>query len=370
MRVLLVGTGAPGGIGRVEQMMAEAILHEDRDATVDVRALWRSRHPAYLREGAIERLPTVTDAAIAGNREYVVALARAIRAFRPDHVVYQHVNLARPAPWLRAIGHPRRYAVWTYGVEVWDRLSLPHRLALRNAEVLFTISRYSTDRLVAIQGVPREQTRIVPLTLPAEMFAAASAAHADPRPGELLTVARLASTERGKHLDELIAAMPHVRRAMPEARLRIVGDGDDRARLEGLAAKLGVADVVTFAGRVSDAELGAAYARADVFVLPSEKEGFGLVFVEAMLRRTPVIGAAAGGTVDVVRDGLDGVLVRDVADLPAAITGLLADRPAVERMRAAAYDHARTDFSPAAFRAAVFAALGTPRAAAGDGRHR
>src|SRR5204863_3572114 len=97
----------------------------------------------------------------------------------------------------------------------------------------------------------------------------------------LLTVARLSSSERYKGHDRVIRTLPRVLRDHPQTLYLIVGDGDDRARLEALALEFGVAEKVRFAGHI-DAELLPDHFRlADVFVMPSTGEGFGIVFLEA-----------------------------------------------------------------------------------------
>lgn len=357
-RVLFVGTGAPGGIGRVDQLTAEAAASPQAPSD-EMIALWRRTHPEYLRIGAIEQLATATAAPVGDGVTYVRALGKVLRAVRPDYVLYGHVNLARPAPWLRPVGHPARYAVWTYGIEIWNRLSWLHRHALASAETVLTISRDSAARTVETQGVRPERVRIIPLTLPDEMFAAASVT-GEREPFRILTVSRLAKTEAGKNLPALLSAMSEVRQCVPQAQLTVVGDGDNKHDLEHTARELGVGDIVRFAGRLSDEELRSEYRNADLFVLPSEKEGFGLVFVEAMLAGTPVVGLAAGGPLDIVRDGVDGRLLPDISTLGQTVSDLLSDRPALERMRVEARDRALTEFSPVRFRESLAAAIASP----------
>ena len=111
----------------------------------------------------------------------------------------------------------------------------------------------------------------------------------------ILTVARLDARERYKGVDQLIEAMPAVLQTVPAARLRIVGTGSDLPRLKELAARLGVADSVEFAGFVDDEHLRAAYRDCALFALTSSGEGFGIVFLEAMAHGKPCLGARAGG---------------------------------------------------------------------------
>jgi phosphatidylinositol alpha-1,6-mannosyltransferase len=85
---------------------------------------------------------------------------------------------------------------------------------------------------------------------------------------------------------------------------------------------------VCFLERVSREELAACYARAEIFALPSTGEGFGIVFLEAMAFGLPVVGAAAGGVTDIVKDGVNGLLVpgNDAAALIQSLGQLLGDR--------------------------------------------
>jgi phosphatidyl-myo-inositol dimannoside synthase len=136
----------------------------------------------------------------------------------------------------------------------------------------------------------------------------------------ILTVGRLSSSDTYKGFDTLIEAMPAIRHEYPAARLRIVGKGDDLPRLQALAAGLGVAGSVDFLGPISDEALRAEYAACDLFALPSRKEGFGLVYLEAMVYGKPCIGARAGGAPEVITPAT-GVLVT-YGNIPELVTAV------------------------------------------------
>jgi phosphatidylinositol alpha-1,6-mannosyltransferase len=131
----------------------------------------------------------------------------------------------------------------------------------------------------------------------------------------VLIVARMSAGERYKGHDQLLEAWPAVRAQVPSARLFVVGDGDDAARLRSKAEALGLNDSVTFTGFVTDAVLDEMYGRASVFAMPSREEGFGLVYLEAMRRGLPCIGSIHDAAGDVIVDGQTGFLV-DQADVP------------------------------------------------------
>jgi glycosyltransferase involved in cell wall biosynthesis len=113
----------------------------------------------------------------------------------------------------------------------------------------------------------------------------------------------------------------------PPMRLVIAGEGPDAGAVRRLANELGVGERVELPGQLSRAELRALYARAHAFVLPSERESFGIAALEARAAGLPVIGMLASGVRDFVRPGVDGLLARDAADLSRHISRLALDAP-------------------------------------------
>jgi glycosyltransferase involved in cell wall biosynthesis len=156
--------------------------------------------------------------------------------------------------------------------------------------------------------------------------------HGDRR---LLAIGRL-MTQKG--FDRLLAAMPRVVAACPDVRLDIVGEGAERGRLVAMSGSLGLADVVTFHGRVDRAAVQRCIDAAHVVVAPSRYEGMPLAVLEASMRGRPVVGTDVGGINEVIVDGETGVLVdpatidRDPAPLADAIIGLLDDADRAVRL--------------------------------------
>ena len=157
----------------------------------------------------------------------------------------------------------------------------------------------------------------------------------------LLTVSRLTRAAARKNVDGVLQALA-VLGDLP-VHYTVIGDGDDRPRLEALAGALGVADRVAFLGEVEEGVLRRAYREADLFVLApvatrEDVEGFGIVYLEAGAAGLPVLASRAGGAVDAVEDGVSGLVLDDSS--PAAIAA------GIRRFAAA-----REAFSPAAARA-------------------
>jgi glycosyltransferase involved in cell wall biosynthesis len=146
-----------------------------------------------------------------------------------------------------------------------------------------------------------------------------------------------------KSVDVVLRAMPEILRSHPDARLAIVGQGPERARLEQLAWSLGLAANVRFHGYLDKNVRNRMLARAWVSVCPSAFEGYGLVCVEANAWGVPVVAASVPGLRDSVRDGVTGVLVPhgDVRRLADEITGLIDDPARREAMGQAGRTWAR-----------------------------
>ncbi|MBO0811279.1 MAG: glycosyltransferase [Microlunatus sp.] len=158
----------------------------------------------------------------------------------------------------------------------------------------------------------------------------AAADAAEPR--TILFVGRL---DPEKRIDELITAYATLP-AEPATRLEIVGDGDQRRMLGQLAADQGVGDRVIFRGKISDADLLAAYGRASVFCMPGIAELQSLVTLEAMSAGKPVVAANAMALPHLVRSGHNGWLYTpgDVGQLAMRLSALITDPELCRRMGA------------------------------------
>jgi phosphatidyl-myo-inositol dimannoside synthase len=267
---------------------------------------------------------------------FVLSAMRRARCFPHTQTVITlaaHPNLASPAAWMKRVAPGLRILVMSHGVEVWSPMSALRRAALLRANLVLAPSSDTARKLTGVQGVPASMVRVLPWPLnPAFLRMAENPASlilppAFPKTRVILTVGRWAASERYKGADELIRAVAQLRARVPGLHLVAVGGGDDLPRLRRIAAELGVVDSVHFLENLSREEIAACYAHAELFVLPSTGEGFGLVFLEAMAFAKPVVGAACGGTTDIVEDGINGLLVppHDTERLAQALEHLLRD---------------------------------------------
>ncbi len=153
----------------------------------------------------------------------------------------------------------------------------------------------------------------------------------------LLTVGRFAEKKGFRYL---IGAMPHVLKCFPETNLVIIGFGPLENDLKEQAKQLGLSNRIHFPGKMSGSKLAAFYATADIFIGPSvqtksgDREGLGVVFLEAMACETSVIGSKSGGIEDVIKDGKTGLLTepKDIKNIAEKIIFLLKDEPFRKKM--------------------------------------
>jgi phosphatidylinositol alpha-1,6-mannosyltransferase len=189
---------------------------------------------------------------------------------------------------------------------------------LFNRAAAIIANSYPTKRLLEEMGVQSEKIQVIHPGVYAEAF------QTDEEAGQrirnrhglqgclvLLTVGRL---QRRKGQDMVIRALPHILHRFPLVRYLIAGSGEEDHYLRGIAAELGIADKVIFAGEIPEEEKPAYYAACDVFVMPNrpigpDVEGFGIVFLEAGAAGKPVIGGLSGGTADAIKEGITGLRV-------------------------------------------------------------
>jgi phosphatidyl-myo-inositol dimannoside synthase len=294
---------------------------------------------------------------------FIEQFREAHRLHRPDWWLFSHCDVAR-LQYALPESVRRPYAVFLHGGEARPpMLNRARARVLQHAEVRLANSRHTARNAVAATpdiGI----VSICPLALlpdpPArpedrELLDAVE-------PGYALMVARMNSDERFKGHDELLEAWGVVKGAVPDARLVVVGGGDDIERLRYKAERLGLERLVRFTGMVTDATLAALRARAAFFVMPSTNEGFGLVYLEAMRAGLACIGCSGDAAAEIIADGVTGLLVPpgDRQALAAAAGRLFLEPEVARRMGAAGRARGAREYTLERFQQRVAGALHLP----------
>jgi len=221
----------------------------------------------------------------------------------------------------------------------WERLNTAR------ADRVVVPSRYSASIAHAAYGVPAERLAVVPEPIDLAEWRRRFAAVEKPARGAptVLAVARMYPRKR---LQDLLRAAVILRERIPAARVRIVGEGPESARLRALHGALGLGETVTFLGDISRQALAVEYVGADCFCLPTVQEGFGLVFAEAMAAGLAVVACRAAAVPEIVEDRRTGLLVNRESPEELAMAletlltnpGLRATLGAAGAARVAAFD--------------------------------
>jgi glycosyltransferase involved in cell wall biosynthesis len=355
-----------GGVQRAGRHVAAvaAKFASDRGMSARFLSLNDPQGLHTVRVGSLE----FSVSGYAGSRIQFVLAAQRVAGRKPALVIALHPHLA-PIVWsMQARDRKFRSMIFTHGIEVWQPLGWPRGAAVRRANLVIGPSADTVQHLISEQRLsPGKVQRLAWGSDPE--FEARVAATASlsvppgfPRTGQIiLTVGRWDPAERYKGADTLISALPSVLRKAPDASLVLVGDGDDRPRLEHLARNLGVSERAHFLHDLTPDQLFACYANCNVFALPSRGEGFGMVFLEAMACAKPTIGGAHGGIPDIVEDGVTGLLVPhgDTERLAQALESLLNNPSRARDMGARGRERVQKEYTFGEFQSRLMQIMDT-----------
>lgn len=296
---------------------------------------------------------------------FIVRVCAAVIFYRPRLIITGHVNFSPLCLAAKQL-FGTEYAVIVHGIDVWGLKSRLKMAAVRNADAIISVSRYTADRVRNDIGGLKGSVIVIPNVVDTERFTVRErsgnlvARHNLEGKNIILTVARLSAEEGYKGYDKVIEALPAILKKIPNAHYLIVGDGSDKERIVSLIRTTHVEGHVTLAGRISDELLPDYYNLAHVFAMPSRGEGFGIVFIESAACGVPVVAGNRDGSVDAVLNSELGLLVdpdstNEIAFAIASILGGTADKKFYDR----ATLHRKTEdaFGVASFRKKIEAML-------------
>lgn len=278
-----------GGIARVARMSIRGLVDSGYTTSV-VSYLDSEPHVSGVSTAAAAR----------GNKLKFAAHVQANRD-GATHFLYDTLGPARAH--LRLPGLRRPQAVWMHGIEAWEKLGGKHQRALKRAHLVLVNSRYTLERHEALHG-ELPQARVCWLGTESEEPPDTGAAF-DGVPSVLM-LGRIVSPHNQKGHAEMIAAWPAIVSVVPSARLVIAGCGPGLEELRALVRNSAARANIDVLGFVSEDRLPALFRAAHALALPSRKEGFGIVYAEAMRFGLPVIASIYDAGKEVNADGVTG----------------------------------------------------------------
>ena len=306
------GFGSFGGISRFNRDFLSALDHSHHVERVQAV-------PRVISEPITESIPesVVYDRKAARGKPAILlrSLTYARRNHRTHLVICGHLNLLAVAYFVARLQRARLVLI-LHGIDAWvptkDRLV---NVLARRIDSFIAVSQYTADRFTSWSGARQEHGLVLPNCVDLEKFVAAprnaslAVRYGAEQKKVLMTMGRMESRERYKGFDEVIDSMPALLKHRKDLVYLAVGDGPDRPRLEAKARALKLDGQVIFPGRIPECEKVDHYNLADVYVMPSSGEGFGIVLIEAAACGVPLVGSVADGSRDALLNGRLGQLI-------------------------------------------------------------
>ena len=327
---------ATGGIEKVCKVIGKAIysFSIEEKATIRVLSMYDQQ------EDADDNRYFTSDIFKGFGKSRVKFIVEAIWMGRKKNkIVLSHINLLLVGRMIKLINPSAKIILIAHGIEVWGKLSWIQQRMLTSIDTFVSVSQFTSMKLQENHQIDPLKCKVINNCLDPfipNISSVVNEGNIRMKYGftndqkVMLTLTRISSKERYKGYDRVIEAMVNLIPRHPQLRYLLAGkyDSQEKQYLDQLIAHHGLKDFVVVPGFVSEEELDAHFSLADLYVMPSIKEGFGIVFIEAMHYGLPVIAGNMDGSVDALINGALGTLVNplDTNDIEIAIDNILIDK--------------------------------------------
>ncbi|MEP6949719.1 MAG: glycosyltransferase family 4 protein [Ginsengibacter sp.] len=327
---------ATGGIEKVCRILGKA-LYEDsikNEGIVQICSMYDKQQDAFnnryfpaesFRGFGINKLRFIQEMVQAGSKS--------------DVVILSHINLLLVGWFIKKISPCTKIILLAHGIEIWYPLNFRKRKMFRCCDKILAVSSFTQNKIMEVHGLAKEKCAVLNNCL--DPFLPLPSLH---KKNEallkkygftttdtiLMTLTRLSSKERYKGYNKVIEAIGNLQMRYPHVKYLIAGSYDTREKvfLDTLINKLGIQNVIVMPGYIPDEDLEDHFAMSDIYVMPSRKEGFGIVFIEAMYYGLPVIAGNIDGSADALLNGKLGQLVnpKNVQEITIAVANVLDNK--------------------------------------------
>lgn len=265
--------------------------------------------------------------------------------FKYDVVILGHLNLASVGVLIKVLRPKTRIILIAHGIEVWDKQPFMKDRLLKQADVILAVSNFTKSKILEHNDIAPDKIKIFPNTIDPYF----KLPNAKEKPNYLLeryglskdtkiilTITRINRHEVYKGYDLVIQILPDIVKLFPDVKYLLCGKYGpfEESRLKQLVEKYKLEDNFILTNFIKEEELTDHYILADVFILPSKNEGFGIVFIEALICGLTVIAGNKDGSVDALLNGKAGKLINpeNSEELSKAIIDLL-NNPSVDNRK-------------------------------------
>jgi phosphatidyl-myo-inositol dimannoside synthase len=316
-----------GGIQKMTRILAHALNQVAIKNNWDFR-LWS----AYDSDSDLmpQYLPTKNFTGFGSRVKFT--LSAFFKAPKFDVVIISHINLGLVGRAIKTINPKCKIWVVAHGIEVWNELLSSKKWLLKNCDKVICVSNFTKQQIIKKHDVDAAKCEVLNNTLDPFMQLPVSFN----KPGYLIekynltantpllfTLTRLSAAEQYKGYEQVIKVIGNLKHTFPDIKYIIAGkcDAEEETRIKRIITAYNVQEQVLLTGFIEDNELVDHFLMADMFVLPSSNEGFGIVFIEALACGLPVVCGNIDGSLDAIKSGLLGTAVNpnDLAELEKAI---------------------------------------------------
>lgn len=316
---------ATGGIEKVCRVMGKALYEFGLQANRPIEIM--SMHDHKNQADRNVYFPKHIFTAFGANKSSFVV--NAVKKGRSaDVVVISHMNLLVVGWLIKKINPSAKIMLLAHGIEIWGELNFYKKKMLSACDKILCVSRFTADKVLANNRLPNTEVNVLNncidpfLPLPDPAYSSQKLREKYKIESDdvvLMTLTRLSYADRYKGYDVLLNAMVSLVKTNKKIKYLLAGGytKDEKVFIDQLVQENGIAENVILAGYIPEDELTGHFSMADIYVMLSTKEGFGIVFIEAMYYGLPVIAGNKDGSTDALLNGQLGLLI-EPNSVPAA----------------------------------------------------
>lgn len=248
-------------------------------------------------------------------------------------IILSHINLALIGLIVKIISPKTKVILWTHGIEIWRPLSFIQKVFLSKADQIIAVSEFTKSIIINTHYIEPHKINVIPNCLD-PLFKFPQINNQEPiieqtssNAPYLVVLCRLSVTEKNKNYDQIIAIIGELKQEGILLNYKLCGkyQTEEFERIKKIAKEHNIEEQIILTGFVDDLEIEKIYADAVAFVMPSTKEGFGLVFIEAQAHGLPVICGNKDGSIETLKHPLAGFAIdpADRSEIKKTILGIL-----------------------------------------------
>ena len=239
---------------------------------------------------------------------------------KSEIVILSHINLLLVAWLIKKVNPSTKIILMAHGIEVWKPLTKRQRIMLDACDKIASVSSFTKDKIANLHHIDACKNFVLNNCIDPFLI----------KPNEkkrdeilvkrygikkedtvLLTLTRLSIKDRYKGYDFVLDALKNIVKKYPTLKYLLAGTYEEKEKIniENKIANFNLVNNVIITGFIAEEELSSLFSIADVYIMPSVKEGFGIVFIEAMYYGVPVIAANIDGSTDALLQGKLGLLI-------------------------------------------------------------